>query len=77
MPISVRFKPERERRLDAACRRERRTRSALVREAIAAYLTPNGRKLADVTSEALAASPGGFDLKRNRRFVGDKRNWKR
>jgi predicted transcriptional regulator len=77
MPISVRLKPELERRLDAACRRERKNRSALVHEALAADLTPKGRNLADVISEALAASPGGFRLERNQPSAGDKRNWKR
>lgn len=75
MPISVRLKPNLERLLNAACRRERKTRSALIHEALAAYLRPKQANLGDAIAKALAASPRGFGLERDQPVSADKRDW--
>lgn len=75
MPISIRLERSLERRLNAACRRERKTRSALIRDALAAYLRPNQANLGEALAEALAASPRGFGLKRDQPAAADQRDW--
>ena len=52
MTISVRLKPELSKVLERECKRQRKTRSALIQEALAAYLKPRQRNLGDALSEA-------------------------
>ena len=75
MPISIRLKPNLERLLNAECRRERKSRSALIHEALAAYLRPKQPNLGDAIAEALAASPRGFGIERDQPAATDKRDW--
>lgn len=75
MPISIRLKPRLERLLNAACRRERKTRSALIHEALAAYLRPHQANLGEALAEALAASPRGFGVERDQPAAADQRDW--
>ena len=77
MPISVRLKPELDRLLEAAARRERKSRSAIVHEALAARLLPLRPRLGDAIREVLADTPDGFALERNQPTAADKRAWKR
>ena len=48
MPLSVRLKPELEQLLDATARREHKSRSAIIHEALAARLRPVKPRLGDV-----------------------------
>ena len=64
MPISVRLKPELARLLDAAARREKKTRTDLIHEALAAWLKPRRPGLGATIRGALADTPGGFGLVR-------------
>jgi predicted transcriptional regulator len=75
MPISVRLKPQLERLLDSACKRERKTRSALVHEALAAFLRPKRANLGDAIAEALATSPRGFGIQRKQPTAAETRDW--
>lgn len=75
MPVSVRLKPNLERLLKAACRRERKTRSALIHEALSAYLRPKQANLGDALADALAASPRGFGVERDQPAAADERDW--
>lgn len=75
MTISVRLKPELSKVLERECKRQRKTRSALIQEALAAYLKPRQRNLGDAFSEALAASPRGFGIKRAQPAAVDERDW--
>jgi len=75
MPISIRLKPSLERLLNATCRRERKTRSALIHEALAAYLRPTQANLGEALAEALAASPRGFGVERDQPAAADQRDW--
>ena len=75
MPMSVRLKPEVERLLDRACKRGRKTRSALIHEALTAYLEPRKARLGDVIRDALGKPAEGFYLVRSQPRSADKRNW--
>lgn len=75
MPISVRLKPELERLLAAASRRERKSRSAIIHDALAARLKPKQRNLGDAIAEALRVAPGGFGIERDQPALPDKRDW--
>jgi len=75
MPISIRLKPSLERLLNATCRRERKTRSALIHEALASYLRPKQANLGEALAEALAASPRGFGVERDQPAAADQRDW--
>ena len=77
MPISVRLKPQLERLLDAAARRERKSRSAIIHEALTDRLQPLRPQLGDAIREALVTAPGGFALERNQPKSPDKRAWGR
>ena len=77
MPISVRLKPELEQLLDKTSRRERRSRSALIHDALTAFLKPQRPKLGETIRRALAAAPEGFAIERAQPKTGDKRDWKR
>lgn len=64
MTLSVRLKPELERRLERAARLQRKPRSTLVQEALAQYLTPSRPRLGDVIRELLAEHPEGLGIAR-------------
>jgi predicted transcriptional regulator len=64
MPLSIRLKPDLERLLDAAARREHKSRSAIIHEALKARLQSTGPRLGEVIRDALAAAPDGFALER-------------
>jgi predicted transcriptional regulator len=77
MPISVRLKPDLEQLLDKASRRDRRSRSALIHDALTAFLKPQRRKLGTAIRHALAKTPRGFGIERGQPPAADKRDWKR
>ena len=77
MPISVRLKPDLERLLDAAVRRERKSRSAIVHEALTARLQPLRARLGDVIRAALVDAPDGLALDRGQPKAAEKRAWRR
>ncbi len=77
MPISVRLKPELERLLGLASRRERKSRSAIVHEALTERLQPLRPRLGDAIREVLADAPDGFALERKQPRAADKRAWGR
>jgi predicted transcriptional regulator len=77
MPISVRLKPEIERLLDKASRRDRRSRSALIHDALTAFLKPQHPKLGAAIRQALVKAPRGFGIGREQPPAADKRDWKR
>ena len=77
MPLSVRLKPELEQLLDAAARRERKSRSAIIHEALSARLRPVQPRLGDAIRRALAVAPDGFALERKQPRSVDRRAWGR
>jgi predicted transcriptional regulator len=77
MPLSVRLKPELEQLLDATARRERKSRSAIIHEALAARLRPAKPRLGDVIRGALAGTSNGFALERKQPRKVDRRAWER
>ncbi|MGQ0653421.1 MAG: CopG family ribbon-helix-helix protein [Betaproteobacteria bacterium] len=77
MPISVRLKPEVERLLDEAARRQRKSRSAVIHDALDAFLRPRRPRLGDAIRSALAEVPGGFGIERAQPAKSDTRAWKR
>ena len=77
MPLSVRLKPQLEQLLDAAARRERKSRSAIIHEALAARLRPVKPRLGEVIREALAGKSDGFALERKQPSKVDRRAWER
>ena len=74
MPISVRLKPELARLLDATARRERKTRTDMIHEALAAWLNPRRPELGATIRAALADTPGGFGLEREQPREPDRRD---
>jgi predicted transcriptional regulator len=77
MPISVRLKPDLEQLLDKTSRRDRRSRSALVQDALTAFLKPQQPKLGSAIRQALTKMPRGFGIGREQPPAADKRDWKR
>ncbi len=77
MPLSVRLKPELEQLLEATARRERKSRSAIIHEALAARLRPVKPRLGDVIRGALASTSDGFALERKQPSKADRRAWER
>jgi predicted transcriptional regulator len=75
MAISVRLKPELSKVLERECKRQRKTRSTLIQEALAAYLKPKQRNLGEVLAEALVGAPRGFGIKRKPPATVDRRAW--
>ena len=75
MLISVHLKPDISQALQRECKRQNKTRSALIQEALDAYLTARQRNLADAFAEALAASPGGFGIERAQPGSSSTREW--
>ena len=64
MTLSVRLNPALARLLDRAARQHRKSRSALVHEALQQYLSPPRPRLGDVIREVLADSPEGLGIER-------------
>jgi len=77
MPISVRLKPHLERLLDEAGRRKRKSRSALIHDALDDFFKRQRPKLGDAVRRALAEAPQGFGIEREQPAKADKRAWKR
>jgi predicted transcriptional regulator len=77
MAISVRLKPEISKVLERECKRQRKTRTALIHEALAAFLQPIHPRLGDVIREVLADSPQGLGLERSQPEAADRRDWGR
>ena len=77
MPLSVRLKPQLEQLLDAAARRERKSRSAIIHEALAVRLRPVKPRLGDAIRAALANAADGFALERKQPRRVDRRAWGR
>ncbi|MEO7726767.1 MAG: hypothetical protein ABIS45_05895 [Burkholderiales bacterium] len=75
MPISVRLKPELESLLAQASRRSRKSRSALIHDALTIFLKPQRPRLGTAISRALAEAPDGFGIERMQPKAADKRNW--
>ena len=76
MSISVRLKPELSKVLDRECKRQRKTRTALIHEALDAYLNAKPQNLGDALAAALAVSPQGFGIERAQPAAADVRDWK-
>ena len=77
MPISVRLKPELERLLAEASRREGKSRSAIIHDALSARFGLNRPRLGQVIRKALAVAPDGFALERSQPGAAERRDWKR
>ena len=77
MSISVRLKPEISKVLERECKRQRKTRTALIHEALAAYLQPQRPRLGDVLRDVTADTPQGWGLERNQPQESDPRDWSR
>jgi predicted transcriptional regulator len=77
MSISVRLKPEISKVLERECKRQRKTRTALIHEALTAFLQPQRPKLGDVLREVMADTPQGWGLERNQPKQSDPRDWGR
>ena len=77
MAVSVRLKPDISKALERECKRQRKTRTALIHEALVAFLQPARPRLGDVIRELLADSPQGLGLERNQPAVADQRDWGR
>jgi predicted transcriptional regulator len=77
MPISVRLKPDLEQLLDKASRRNRKSRSAVIHDALTAFLKPQHPKLGAAIRHALSTTPRGFGIGREQPRAADKRVWKR
>ena len=75
MPISVRLKPELAMLLEKAARRNGTSRSALIQEALTAFLKPNRPKLGAAIRRALVELPQGAGIEREQPKAIDKRNW--
>jgi predicted transcriptional regulator len=76
MPISVRLKPDLERLLEDASRRDRRSRSALIQDALTAFLKPQHPRLGTAIRDALARMPRGLGIEREQPPAAEKRDWK-
>ena len=77
MPISIRLRPDVERLLDQRARREHKTRTALVHEALDAWLKPSSIGLGSAIRAALVDAPDGFGIERNQPAESDPRDWER
>jgi len=74
MPISVRLKPELATVLERECRRQRKTRTALIQEALIAFLQPSRLRLGDVFRDVLADMPEGLGIERGPQGIPDRRD---
>ncbi len=78
MTVSVRLKPEIAKVLERECKRRRKTRTALIHEALEAFLQPPPTaRLGEVIRGVLADSPRGLGLERAQPEAADLRDWGR
>jgi predicted transcriptional regulator len=77
MLVSLRLKPEVDRLLKQACKSERRTRTAVIHEALEAYLKRGEAPLGEVIRQALKQTPEGFGIERAQPRKPDRRAWGR
>ena len=77
MTLSVRLKPDVAKVLDRECKRQRKTRTDLIHEALVAFLHPQRPRLGDVIRDVLADSPEGLGLERTQPEMSDTRDWGR
>jgi len=75
MSISVRLKPELAKMLERECKRRRKTRTALIHEALIAFLHPPRPRLGDLFRDVLADLPEGLGIERGSQGVADRRDW--
>lgn len=75
MPISVRLRPDIERLLDQRARKERKTRTDLIHEALSAWLRPTAPRPGEAIRTALTAEPEGFGIERDQPATADPRDW--
>jgi predicted transcriptional regulator len=75
--MSIRLKPDIEKLLDQRARRERKTRTDLIHEALAAWLKPEPQRPGAAIRAALVAEPGGFGIEREQPATEDRRDWGR
>lgn len=77
MSVSVRLKPEIAKLLERECKRQRKNRTEVIHEALAAFLQPERPRLGDVIREVLADSPEGLGFERQQPATADQRDWTR
>jgi predicted transcriptional regulator len=70
--VSVRLKPDISKVLERECKRQRKTRTALIHEAL---LQPVRPRLGDVIREVLADAPQGLGIERSQPKDIDARDW--
>ena len=75
MLISVRLTPELSKVLARECKRQRKTRTVLIHEALTAFLQPQRPRLGDVLREVMADTLDGWGLERNQPATSDARDW--
>lgn len=75
MSISVRLKPELSKVLERECKRQRKTRTALIHEALTAFLQPSRPRLGDVIRDVLTDAPQGLGIERGLPGVAERRDW--
>ncbi len=73
MSVSVRLRPDISKVLERECKRQRKTRTALIHEALEAFLQPARPRLGDVIRDILADAPQGLGLERNQPPASDPR----
>ena len=73
MLVSLRLKPEVVRLLKQACKSERKTRTAVIHDALKQYLSPLRPPLGDVIREVLADCPEGLGIERLQPFAPEPR----
>lgn len=77
MSVSVRLKPDIAKLLERECKRQRKNRTEVIHEALAAFLQPERPRLGDVIREVLADSPEGLGFERQQPAAADQRDWTR
>lgn len=77
MLVSLRIKPDVAPLLKQACKAGRKTRTAVIHEALEAYLKRSEAPLGDVIRQALKGTPGGFGLERRQPRRAERRKWGR
>ena len=77
MLVSLRLKPEVGRLLKQACKSDHKTRTAVIHEALEAYLKPGEVPLGEVIRRALKETPEGFGVERAQPRKADRRAWGR
>ncbi len=75
MLIPVRLTPELSKVLERECKRQRKTRTVLIHEALTAFLQPQRPLLGDVLREVMADTPDGWGLERKQPATSDARDW--